>query len=112
MAIGEIVRARVDPEIKNSASSILATAGLTISDAFRALLATIARDRTLPFDLFPTENSANIHQTGNLTNISNGVRPAVPLSEILGTKSGVPDGRMSGLSENEAQSFLAALDIP
>ena len=51
MAVGEVVRARIDPEVKETAAKVLAAAGLTISDAFRMLLTRIARERVLPGEL-------------------------------------------------------------
>lgn len=109
MAIGEVFRARIDPEIKNSANSVLAAAGLTISDAFRALLTIIARDRKLPFERLPTTNMLPPLKAEPA--ISNGARPPKPLSAILQAKPGVPDGRMPGLSETEARTFFAEMGI-
>lgn len=48
-----VVRARVDETVKAGATEVLATMGLTISDAVRILLTKVARDKALPFDLTP-----------------------------------------------------------
>jgi DNA-damage-inducible protein J len=50
MSANAVVRARIDEYIKNEASAVLATMGLTVSDAFRLLLTRIARDKVLPFE--------------------------------------------------------------
>lgn len=50
MATNTIVRARIDEHIKEEATVILATMGLTVSDAFRLLLTRIAREKALPFE--------------------------------------------------------------
>ena len=51
MATNAVVRARIDRQIKEEASVVLAAMGLTVSDAFRIML---AREKALPFEpLFP-----------------------------------------------------------
>ena len=47
----DVVRARIDKEIKEEASNVLSGMGLSISDAIRMLLTRIATDKALPFDL-------------------------------------------------------------
>ena len=52
------VQARVDGEIKAEASAVLATMGLTLSDAVRLLLTRVAREREFPFaPLTPNETT-------------------------------------------------------
>ncbi len=51
MASSDVVRARIDKEIKEEASNVLSGMGLSISDAIRMLLTHIATDKALPFDL-------------------------------------------------------------
>jgi DNA-damage-inducible protein J len=56
MSANTVVRARIDPAIKEEASAVLATVGLTVSDAFRLLLTRVAHDKALPFEpLIPDE---------------------------------------------------------
>ena len=50
MATNEIVRARVDAAIKQEADAVLASMGLSVSDAVRMLLTRVARDKALPFE--------------------------------------------------------------
>jgi DNA-damage-inducible protein J len=53
-----VVRARIELQIKEEASSVLAAMGLTVSDAFRLLLTRIAREKKLPFEpLTPNETT-------------------------------------------------------
>lgn len=47
----DVVRARIDGQIKEEASSVLAGMGLSVSDAIRMLLTRIAADKALPFDI-------------------------------------------------------------
>jgi DNA-damage-inducible protein J len=51
MASNDVVRARIDREIKEEASAVLSEMGLSISDAIRLLLTRTAMDKRLPFDL-------------------------------------------------------------
>ncbi len=46
-----VVRARIDGQIKEEASIVLAAMGLTVSDAFRIMLTRVAHDKALPFDV-------------------------------------------------------------
>ena len=50
MASNSVVRARIDEHIKEEASIVLATMGLTVSDAFRIMLTRVAREKALPFE--------------------------------------------------------------
>jgi DNA-damage-inducible protein J len=50
MAESAVVRARIDKRTKIKASAILATIGLTVSDAFRLLLVRVAKEKALPFE--------------------------------------------------------------
>jgi len=58
MTANAVVRARIDEQIKEEASAVLAAMGLTVSDAFRILLTRIAHDKALPFEpLVPNETT-------------------------------------------------------
>lgn len=50
MAANQIVQARIDGAIKEEASIVLASMGLTVSDAVRLLLTKVAQEHALPFD--------------------------------------------------------------
>ncbi len=50
MASNAVVRARIDEHIKEEASAVLASMGLTVSDAFRMMLTRIAQEKALPFE--------------------------------------------------------------
>ena len=45
-----VVRARIDAHLKEEAAAVLATIGLTVSDAFRLMMVRIARDKAMPFE--------------------------------------------------------------
>lgn len=58
MTTNAVVRARIDEHIKEEAATVLATMGLTVSDAFRIMLTRIAREKALPFEpLVPNETT-------------------------------------------------------
>jgi len=45
-----VVRARIDARLKAEASTVLASVGLTVSDAFRLMMVRIATEKRLPFE--------------------------------------------------------------
>jgi DNA-damage-inducible protein J len=51
MTENAVVRARIDETTKAEAAAILASMGLSLSDAFRLLLKRVAAEKTLPFEL-------------------------------------------------------------
>ena len=50
MSESSVVRARIDDATKAEAEAVLATLGLSLSDAFRLLLRRVAADKALPFE--------------------------------------------------------------
>ena len=51
MASDTVVRARVDGEVKEKAAKVLGHLGLSVSDAIRLLLARVAAENALPFEI-------------------------------------------------------------
>ena len=52
MTTNALIETQVDGSIKEEATAVLATMGLTISDAIRIMLIKVAHDHELPFDPF------------------------------------------------------------
>ena len=50
MAANALVQARINAAVKAEAAAVLATMGLTVSDAVRLLLTRVAHDKALPFE--------------------------------------------------------------
>ena len=50
MPANAVVRARIDAKTKAEAAAVLATIGLTVSDAFRLLMIRVAQDKAMPFE--------------------------------------------------------------
>ena len=46
-----VVRTRIDGRIKTEAEAVLASMGLTVSEAFRIMMVRIATEKALPFEL-------------------------------------------------------------
>jgi DNA-damage-inducible protein J len=58
MAANSVVRARIDEHIKAQAETVLASIGLTVSDAFRMMMIRIAKEKALPFEpLIPNDET-------------------------------------------------------
>ena len=51
MAAAEVVRARMDSDLKQEVTIILRGMGLSMSDAIRLLFVRVAADKALPFDV-------------------------------------------------------------
>ncbi len=59
MTANAVVRARIDGRIRDEASIVLATMGLTVSDAFRLMLTRVVSEKALPFEIL-TPNAKTI----------------------------------------------------
>jgi DNA-damage-inducible protein J len=59
MAANALVQTRINGVVKDEASAVLATMGLTVSDAVRLMLTRVAHDKALPFEPL-TPNAATI----------------------------------------------------
>ena len=52
MASNALVQTRINGEVKAQAAAVLATMGLTVSDAVRMMLTRVAHEKALPFEPF------------------------------------------------------------
>lgn len=58
MPATSIVRARIDPKVKEEAEAVLEAIGLTVSDAVRLMMVRVVQERKLPFEpLIPNEET-------------------------------------------------------
>mgnify|MGYP000137263109 CR=1 FL=1 len=58
MTANAVVRARINGNIKEEATAVLAAIGLTPSDAFRIMMTRVAIEKALPFEpLVPNEET-------------------------------------------------------
>jgi len=51
MPAAEIVRARIDADLKREATAVLSGMGLSVSDAIRMMLVRVAAEGALPFEV-------------------------------------------------------------
>ena len=68
-----VVRARIDGRTKAEAEAVLASIGLTVSDAFRLMMVRIAKEKALPFEpLVPNDETIEAMKAarrGELVNV-------------------------------------------
>jgi DNA-damage-inducible protein J len=85
MATNSVVRARIDGRIKNEAEAVLASIGLTVSDAFRMMMMRIAVEKALPFEpLIPnpeTVEAMKAARRGELVNVGSADNLLASLNE-------------------------------
>jgi len=51
MSAADVVRARIDRNLKKEAAAVLSEMGLSVSDAIRLMLVRVAAEGALPFDV-------------------------------------------------------------
>ena len=80
-----VVRARIDENIKAEAQAVLASIGLTVSDAFRMMMVRIATEKALPFEpLVPnaeTIEAMKAARQGELTTVGTTAQLLASLNE-------------------------------
>lgn len=74
-----VVRARIDGELKEEATTILATMGLTVSDAFRMMLIRVVKEQALPFEpLIPNKETI-----AAMRNAKNGKMTSTTIDKLM-----------------------------
>lgn len=71
MSANDCIRVRIAPSVKQDASAVLATMGLTVSDLCRMALTKVALEKRLPFSLeIPNEETQKVfYEIDNRTNL-------------------------------------------
>ena len=70
MPANAVVRARIDKDLKEEATVVLASIGLTVSDAFRMMLVRVVAEKALPFDpLVPNAETIAAMRDARLGNV-------------------------------------------
>jgi DNA-damage-inducible protein J len=76
MTANTVVRARIDERVKKEAEAVLASIGLTVSDAFRLMMVRIAKERALPFQpLIPNEETVEAMKAARRGEVTTVDRP-------------------------------------
>ena len=71
MAANQLVQARIDRAIKEEATIVLASMGLTVSDAVRLLLTKVAHEKALPFEpLIPNATTIQAMKDARAGNVT------------------------------------------
>lgn len=60
MPANVLVQTRIDPEVRDRASAVLAAMGLTVSDVVRILLTRTANEGTLPLELLTSSETRDV----------------------------------------------------
>ena len=77
MSENTVVRARIDEATKAEAAAVLATMGLTLSDAFRLLLKRVAAEKALPFEpLVPNADTIEAMKAARRGDLTTAGKPA------------------------------------
>lgn len=64
MASNALVTTRINENIKHEATEVLATMGLTVSDAVRLLLTKVAKEKALPFEIWQPNRKFRFYSNG------------------------------------------------
>jgi DNA-damage-inducible protein J len=83
MTENTIVRARIDEATKAEASAVLASMGLSLSDAFRLQLRRVAAEKALPFEpLVPNEETIEAMRAARRGELVTAGKPADLLASL------------------------------
>ena len=78
-----VVRARIDEANKSEAAAVLATMGLSLSDAFRMLLKRVATDKAFPFEpLAPNAEAIAAMKAARRGDLTIAAKPASLLASL------------------------------
>lgn len=82
MAATALVQTRIDPEIRDKASEVLAQSGLTVSDAVRILLTRTANEGALPMDLTAQSDAYDAWFRAKVQEALDSKEPDIPNEEV------------------------------
>lgn len=83
MTENSVVRARIDEATKAEAAAVLATMGLSLSDAFRLLLKRVAAEKALPFEpLVPNAETVEAMRAARRGELVTAGKPANLLASL------------------------------
>ena len=83
MAANALVQARIDGAVKEEAAAVLASMGLTISDAVRLLLTKVAKEHALPFDpLIPNAETVKAMKEARRGKLASFEDAVVPMADL------------------------------
>ncbi|MBY5891661.1 type II toxin-antitoxin system RelB/DinJ family antitoxin [Rhizobium leguminosarum] len=81
MAANALVQTRIDAEVRDRASAVLESMGLTVSDAVRILLTRTASEGSLPLELVTNSEGHDAWFRSKVFEALNDTRPDIPDNE-------------------------------
>ncbi len=81
MVANALVQTRIDAEVRDRASAVLESMGLTVSDAVRILLTRTANEGSLPLELLTSSEGHDAWFRSKVLEALNDTRPDVPDDE-------------------------------
>lgn len=82
MSANALIQTRIDPDVKQRATEVLETMGLTVSDAVRILLTKTANEGVLPFPLASDAETYDRWFRAKVQEALNDKRPPIPHAEV------------------------------
>lgn len=82
MASNALVQTRIDAEVRDRASAVLESMGLTVSDAVRILLTRTANEGALPLELISGSEAHDAWFRSKVLEALNDARPDIPDDEV------------------------------
>ncbi len=82
MTASALIQTRIDPELKERASTVLNNMGLTVSDVVRILLTRVANEGALPFAFAVDPATHDAWFRAKVQEALNDVRPTVPNEKV------------------------------
>jgi len=81
MTANALVQTRIDADVRDRASAVLESMGLTVSDAVRILLTRTANEGTLPLELVTNSEAHDAWFRAKVLQVIEDTRPDVPDEE-------------------------------
>ena len=104
MTENSVVRARIDAATKNEAAAVLASMGLSLSDAFRLLLKRVAAEKALPFEpLVPNAETVEAMKAARRGDVVTAGKPSNLLARLNADRL-VYQPLQTGLSAGEVRT--------
>ncbi|MFD2051932.1 type II toxin-antitoxin system RelB/DinJ family antitoxin [Mesorhizobium calcicola] len=82
MAANALVQTRIDADVRDRASAVLESMGLTVSDAVRILLTRTANEGALPLELVTSSEAHDAWFRGKVLEALTDTRPDMPDDEV------------------------------
>jgi DNA-damage-inducible protein J len=82
VAANALVQTRIDADIKDRASEVLARMGLSVSDAVRIMLTKVANEGALPFNLTTDPQEYDRWFRAKVQEALDDPRPSIPHEEV------------------------------